>query len=897
MTCGSCHVSPPASDAHANMPATQSCGGCHGAGYVCTIATLDTTCQVDLTNHLDGIMEASGESSGNAACETCHSSMVSSMSSGAAHRHQMAAVQPGAAIGTYPTTAGAKLCTQCHVDHDLFRPDLNTSGTRAKNLRANATVQPSATTALDTDFSAAEANGGVCTSCHKAQLAKQVPGAPDDGGQTALVDRANYGGSAHDYVAPVGTAAFKDGSTFKPNCAKCHDDTNARAYQGTGGNAFTLHSSPLGGLTAPLGLTAPASPMEEDFCFRCHSRTSDALAGTKKATASKDWYGQQSMSGAAEGIYAVSTATPFKHNTTTYRGRHKAVGDDLSTVNRHVECGDCHDMHAARPRPPGTLAGSITAYAPGTPDTLTDSAQAWTANGLRGYTIRMVSGAQAGRTSAIYGSGAAPATQLLVKFPTAPAVGDKYVIVEGAVRLAPTATPTLSPALGHVEGVIPTFGALTPPVWNDSNGCGVAGTPNACEAITTSYGARTYVATPNAPTEAHVCIKCHSSYAYGTTPPSTPSGQPNVPNGTNQAWSNIASTTPMRQSDLAGDLNPNNAGHHAVFARGVNQPMVSSATVRSWLNPAWPKFTTGTIGVSGQTITVSGGTWPAGALPGWFLYLGSTAPVDGKNGGSVGWYEVTAISSATQLTIDRACAAPSTCNASGVPYLLTPGLAATFVPPWGPWSRLNCSDCHRSVSASDPLGPHGSANKWMLRSGEPQAFLTYPSGTNPAAVVVTTTPTDPNTFCQNCHRRDVYGDFAFNPTPKTGPVAGSVYTFSRQSHPADSSNGASIVYRTKWGIFCMNCHGGARQGGIHGENLGVGNGGTTALSYSGKRLLGGSSWYAVTRGSTATAGQCWTKGSTDAVDSCGHVHNGVNFQSGTTNYDYESTQGSSPVVR
>jgi hypothetical protein len=152
-------------------------------------------------------------------------------------------------------------------------------------------------------------------------------------------------------------------------------------------------------------------------------------------------------------------------------------------------------------------------------------------------------------------------------------------------------------------------------------------------------------------------------------------------------------------------------------------------------------------------------------------------------------------------------------------------------------------------------------------------------------------------FCQNCHRRDVYGDFGFNPTPKTGPVAGSVYTFSRQSHPADSSNGASIAYRTKWGIFCMNCHGGARQGGIHGENLGVGNGGNTALSYSGKRLLGGSSWYAVTRGSSTTAGQCWTKSSTDAVDSCGHVHTGTNFQSGPANYDYESSQGNGGTVR
>jgi hypothetical protein len=86
----------------------------------------------------------------------------------------------------------------------------------------------------------------------------------------------------------------------------------------------------------------------------------------------------------------------------------------------------------------------------------------------------------------------------------------------------------------------------------------------------------------------------------------------------------------------------------------------------------------------------------------------------------------------------------------------------------------------------------------------------------------------------------------------------------------------------------MNCHGGARQGAIHGLNLGKGSNGTGG-SYSGRRLLAGSSWFAVTRSSATTAGTCWTKGATDAVDNCGHSHSGVAFQSGPANYDYEST--------
>jgi hypothetical protein len=529
------------------------------------------------------------------------------------------------------------------------------------------------------------------------------------------------------------------------------------------------------------------------------------------------------------------------------------------------------------------------------PDTLTDSTKAWTKHQFKGWTLKLVSGTQAGRSSAIYGSPGAATTQLWVKFPTAPAIGDRYLIVPSGLRVAPGGMPAGSPAMAGAWGAQPTFGAPpAPPNWNDSGGCGAAGTANSCEVITATYAGGTTFAKTSAspPAEAYVCLKCHSSFAYGTTLanfPNAPSGQPNVPDGTGQAWSDTVGVA-MRQSDLAGDANPGNAGHHAIFARGRNQPMVSSAATASVRNPNWPTFAAGQVNASGTTVTLSTGTWPVTLLPGWFIYVGSSAPANP----SAGWYEVTAVTSDTVLTIDRACAAPSTCSAN-TSYLLTAGLGNNFVPPWGPWSVLECSDCHRSSTLSDPLGPHGSTTKWLLRGADAQTFLGGFTSTI-KSFTVTTTPTDTNNICVNCHRRDVYGDFTFFPTPGT-PVAGATYTFSRQNHPPDSGAADSLNYRSRWGIACMNCHGGARQGGIHGENLGVGNNGTTALSHSGKRLLAGSSWFAVTRSSATTAGQCWTKAGTDAVDSCGHSHSGVSFQSGAANYDYESTAGSSPVVR
>jgi hypothetical protein len=79
------------------------------------------------------------------------------------------------------------------------------------------------------------------------------------------------------------------------------------------------------------------------MCFDCHS-------------AGGDYYGVQSMSSSATGIQTAFTRT-YTHPTTSYSGRHKPgeTGSDLADGNRHAECGDCHDPHAAQQ---GTHDGS-----------------------------------------------------------------------------------------------------------------------------------------------------------------------------------------------------------------------------------------------------------------------------------------------------------------------------------------------------------------------------------------------------------------------------------------------------------------------------------------------------------------------------------------------------------
>jgi predicted CXXCH cytochrome family protein len=67
--------------------------------------------------------------------------------------------------------------------------------------------------------------------------------------------------------------------------------------------------------------------------------------------------------------------------------------------------------------------------------------------------------------------------------------------------------------------------------------------------------------------EGYLCLKCHSYYAYGLTPPSVPSGN--------------ADGSLVYQSDPTADFNINNMSVHPVFGAGMNTPPVTA-------NPNWP---------------------------------------------------------------------------------------------------------------------------------------------------------------------------------------------------------------------------------------------------------------------------------------------------------------------
>jgi len=188
-------------------------------------------------------------------------------------------------------------------------------------------------------------------------------------------------------------------------------------------------------------------------------------------------------------------------------------------------------------------------------------------------------------------------------------------------------------------------------------------------------------------------------------------------------------------------------------------------------------------------------------------------------------------------------------------------------------STITCTDCHGSDVSTDPAGPHGSNQKWILRKNE--------TGSGSAA-----------NFCYNCHRRDVYGDEDYD-----GPNA----NFSRVTHPVDGASASvSVFYRSgadtgnngnKFGILCMTCHGGGHDStnnlikSIHGSAEPAGTqSGSDPLGY---RMMNGACVESYTRPSTTTNTKMWFRTVTPSTDTvCNRDFSVDNFTNGNTaNYN------------
>lgn len=289
--------------------------------------------------HTDGFaVSGGGESSGGDGC-SCHSSFATDMNSSTTTYHH----QINSQNADYNTAS--KTCLMCHVHHDIFRPDLNTGfGQRSSNLRVDITtpvVQGSASVLANRDYSST-GTGGICLSCHTSGQTKSFT-PPDGSTSTVPISKTDFDGSdAHNYTV---TSTFStDGSSFNANCIKCHNDNRTKSFQNST-NKFSTHVSNFGRLLDTLGQGSLSDPLEENLCFGCHSGSSGS-----------DFYGSQIMTTTSQNIQNSFSYT-YTHPTTTYSGRHSAdeTAAGLADGNRHAECIDCHNPHAAQK---GTHDGS-----------------------------------------------------------------------------------------------------------------------------------------------------------------------------------------------------------------------------------------------------------------------------------------------------------------------------------------------------------------------------------------------------------------------------------------------------------------------------------------------------------------------------------------------------------
>ncbi len=104
-----------------------------------------------------------------------------------------------------------------------------------------------------------------------------------------------------------------------------------------------------------------------------------------------------------------------------------------------------------------------------------------------------------------------------------------------------------------------------------------------------------------------------------------------------------------------------------------------------------------------------------------------------------------------------------------------------FVNGWNGDMTMYCSDCHKSETTTDPAGPHGSNNSYVLLA--PWSTNTGASGTD-------------NDLCFKCHDRGTYGGGVNNANTASG--------FSNTSQGNLHNYGNSVGNKHR--VQCVRCH-------------------------------------------------------------------------------------------
>ncbi|MBT1075389.1 cytochrome C [Geobacter grbiciae] len=322
------------------------------------------------------------ESRGGKPCTNCHNSgkFASSLKGTNGYHHYLQSTdsitygtmaQPALTGGATDTNRN---CLMCHVDHDIFRPDinLNAGSGRAKNLRADISTTPTAANTAsyaNTDFIPdVTKNGGICISCHRTAQTNLGYTQPDGSQRKPAIPYPDtvqnqifvYMSSAHNYTVSS-TFSGTGTNSFVANCSKCHNDTlNPKSgynAQGTSRIKFGNHTTSIPQMLTTFGAPVTSS-QKADYCFKCHGNVAPFSTTTPNinvylSTPRYDWYSTSLMTARTKNLAADfnDAALTHKHQVqlAAYADKHHAgeTRAELS-ANKHVTCDDCHNHHGSK---------------------------------------------------------------------------------------------------------------------------------------------------------------------------------------------------------------------------------------------------------------------------------------------------------------------------------------------------------------------------------------------------------------------------------------------------------------------------------------------------------------------------------------------------------------------
>lgn len=235
----------------------------------------------------------------------------------------------------YVVATGQTTCTNCHNTHRV------TAGRAGTVWETSRVVDPHNTQTLWSSKVSNNTMTDFCLACHDSTVPSisgnsastwvpydvvfgQASSWPFFTGWNKVATGFEFTGSGH-Y-----TASVANGRALCETCHDPHSSANPRLTAWTRPAGVTWAG---GNSVAGSRANTTAAAFEENLCLKCHGSGTAAYPRSNGAT----------------NVYS-SLARAYSHPTTSVSGRHAdtETAGRLGTANRHAECVDCHDPHAAR---------------------------------------------------------------------------------------------------------------------------------------------------------------------------------------------------------------------------------------------------------------------------------------------------------------------------------------------------------------------------------------------------------------------------------------------------------------------------------------------------------------------------------------------------------------------